>query len=282
MNGSRNRADDRLETWRRATALPVPSFTPPRPRHRPRAAVLIAIGAILVATLVAGLVVGGYLARPRGPFPPGQIPATVARAIAAAPGIEYTLAITSRQGAVALGLHSTGRIDFQHGRFSGTADRGAGQFMLLFGGPQSGAAVVADGLFIQTEGGPWERIPDPKSPLDLLVDPVRLSTTVEHWLTASRIDPAVRTAPCGTETCQVVMVTVSPQALFDLAGDLMDRVDHGTPPPDLGPIDVDLTIDPSGFPVRMETHVTAGPTTTDVTLDLVRMDPAPSIGPPIP
>jgi hypothetical protein len=41
-------------------------------------------------------------------------------------------------------------------------------------------------------------------------------------------------------------------------------------------------IDPSGFPVRMETVVAAGQTTTAVTLQLSRLEPAPTITPPIP
>ena len=293
MNGSGNRADERLETWLRATALPVPSFTPHRSRHRPRAAVLLGIGAILVGALVAGLVAGGYLTRPHGPFPPAEIPTAVARAIKTAPGLRYslTVGVDFGNGAVSppspdgledetLHTKSSGEIDLQRGRFTGTADAGAVP-MIMFGGPRSGAVVLADGLYVQTEGGPWQRIDEPSTPLNHLVDPAWLSAAVERWLAASRIDPAVRTVPCGTETCQVVAVTVPPQTLYDLAAGLMGGA-YGTPPSDLGPIDVDLTIDPSGFPVRMETHVTAGPTTTDVTLDLVRLDPAPSITPPIP
>lgn len=293
MNTPARRADDRLESWLRATALPVPPFTPHRSRHHPRATVLLGIGAILVGALVAGLAAGGYLNRPHGPFAPAEIPTAVARAIKAAPGLRYALTVGVDFGDVAAGspvpdglegqtlrTESSGEIDLQRGRFKGTADGGAIP-MIMFGGPRSGAVVLADGLYVQTEGGPWERILDPKSPIDHLVDPAWLSTAIERWLAASRIDPAVRTVPCGTETCQVVAVTVPPQTLYDLAAGLMGSA-YGTPPSDLGPIDVDLFIDPSGFPVRMETHVTAGPTTTNVTLDLVRLDPAPAITPPIP
>jgi hypothetical protein len=152
--------------------------------------------------------------------------------------------------------------------------------MLLFGGPQSGGAVVADGLFVQSEGGPWERVPNPRSPLDKLTDPVGLATAIQAWIASSRVDTAVRFAPCGTQICQVVRLTVPPRAIFDLARYVMGTM--GTPPPDLGPFDVDLSVDSSGFPVHVAAQVTAGATTTAVTLDLVRLDAAPSITPPIP
>lgn len=280
MNTPDRRAEDLMESWMRATAMPVPAFVRRASRRRPRAAVLIALAIILAGMMVGVLAIGAYLAAPRGPIPPADLVSRAVKAIASAPGIDYTLGITTNENAGAVGLHSTGRIDFQHGRFAGTADRGAASLMLLFGGPQSGGAVVADGLFVQTEGGPWERIPDPRSPLDKLTDPAGLATAIQGWIASSRVDSAVRFAPCGTQTCQVVRLTVPPRALFDLAGYVMGTT--GTPPPDLGPFDVDLSVDPSGFPVRVETEVTAGDTTTAITLDLVRLDPAPSITPPIP
>ena len=281
MTESKGRADALLENWLTATARPVPAFVPYASRRRPRVTVFVVVAVIVAGTVVGGLVIGGVLDRSREPIPPAELPATVIHAIATAPGIEYSLAISSRQGSGDLGLGSTGRIDLQHGRFSGTADSGAAPFMLLFGGPKSGAAVVADGLYVQTEGGPWERIAVRNPALDHLMDPIWLSTAVDRWMGSSRIDPAVRFAPCGQGTCQIVTVAVPPAALYRLAADLMGA-DVGTPPPDLGPIDVELSIDRSGFPVQVTTQVTAGPTTTALTLDLVRLDPAPSITPPIP
>jgi hypothetical protein len=237
---------------------------------------------IVAIALLGAVLVGGLLDRSRGPVPPAELAATAARAIASAPGVSYALTISSREGADTIGLDARGSIDFQHRRFSGTADGGSGgPFMLLFGGPQSGAAIVADGLYVQTEGGPWERISEPNTALDHLTDSTWLSMTIKRWLAASRIDPAMRLAPCGNVTCQVVMVTVPPQALYQLTSDLVGG-NVQEPPSDLGPIDAELSIDPSGFPIRLSTQVTAGPTTTTLTLDLVRLDPAPSITPPIP
>lgn len=280
MNTPDRRAEDLMESWMRATAKPVPSFVRRASRRRPRAAVWIGLAVILAGMMVGVLAIGAYLAAPRGPIAPADLLSRAVKAIGSAPGIDYTLGITTSENVGPMGLHSTGRIDFLHGRFSGTADRGAAPFMLLFGGPQSGAVVVADGLFVQTEGGPWERIPNPSSPLDKLTDPVGLATAIQAWIASTRIDSAVRFAPCGTQTCQIVRLTVPPRALFDLAGYVMGTM--GTPPPDLGPFDVDLSVDPSGFPVRVAAQVTAGATTTAVTLDLVRLDAAPSITPPIP
>ena len=45
---------------------------------------------------------------------------------------------------------------------------------------------------------------------------------------------------------------------------------------------IDLLIDSSGFPVRMDTTLKAGSTTTPIGLDLARLDPVPAISPPIP
>jgi hypothetical protein len=280
MNMPDRRAEDLIEAWMRATAKPVPAFVPRTSRRRWPAAALIAVGFILAAMTVGVVAIGAYLTVPRGPIAPADLLSRAVDAVRSAPGLEYTVAITTNEAGGGGGLRSTGRIDFQHGRFSGAADPGTASYMLLFGGPQSGGAVVADGLFVQSEGGPWERIPDPRSPLDKLTDPVGLATAIQAWIASSGVDTAVRFAPCGTQTCQLARLTVPPRALFDLAGYVIETT--GTPPPDLGPFDVDLLVDPSGFPVRMETRVTAGATTTVIALDLVRLDPAPSITAPIP
>jgi hypothetical protein len=53
-------------------------------------------------------------------------------------------------------------------------------------------------------------------------------------------------------------------------------------PPDLQPVEVDLYVHPSGFPVQLDTRLVAGATITTVRLKLARLDPAPAIAPPIP
>jgi len=41
-------------------------------------------------------------------------------------------------------------------------------------------------------------------------------------------------------------------------------------------------VDGTGFPVLLETRLSAGTTTTQIALRLTRVDPAPAIAPPIP
>ena len=282
MSAPSDQADRLLATWLNATARPIPSFVPRRSRSRPRAATYLAIGVIIAVALLGAVLIGGLLERSRGPVPPAELAATAVEALASAPGVSYALTISSRDESGTMGLDARGSIDFQHRRFSGVADAGAGQFMLLFGGPQSGAAIVADGLYVQTEGGPWERISKPNAVLDHLTDSTWLSTALERWLASSRIDPG-STALCAMRDrdmpgrCRHRPTAALDQLTADLVGGNVTE-----PPPDLGLIDAALSIDPSGFPVRLATQVTAGGTTTALTLDLVRLDPAPSITPPIP
>lgn len=209
---------------------------------------------------------------------------SAAQAIAIAPGIGYTLSISTNfgDGGGRGGIASNGLIDFETRRFSGTADAGAaGGFMLLFGGPTRGAVIIADGLFVQTERGPWEAQPPARTTmLDPFLDRAGLSRVVATAFAASRIDPAVRTAPCGAEMCRVIGLVLPPAALVSLSayatgGNFQEL------PRDLGPVAVDLYLDGSGFPVRMQTRLTAGPAVTTVSLLLSRLDPAPAIAPPI-
>ena len=205
--------------------------------------------------------------------------ASALNAIATAPGVRYSLSIDSGLNG---GIDSKGEIDFEGGRFSGTADGGAaGASMLLSGGPTHGAVILADGLFVKTEEGPWERQPDETPFFHPLIDRTGLSKALATSFGASQIDPAVRVAPCGAETCQVVGLGLPQGALVGLASFVFaERASE--PPPDLAPVTLDLYMDPSGFPVRMETRITAGPTVTTVTLQLARLDPPPLIAPPIP
>ena len=153
--------------------------------------------------------------------------------------------------------------------------------MLMFGGPTHGALILADGLFVKTEGGPWERQPDETAFFHPLIDRTGLSKALAAAFGASQIDPVVRVAPCGAETCQVIGLVPPPVALNGLSsfvfGDGASEM-----PPDLAPVPIDLFLDRSGFPVRMETRITAGTTVTTVTLQLARLAPPPMIAPPIP
>jgi hypothetical protein len=215
------------------------------------------------------------------PAPPAKVAASAAQALATTPGIHYTLKASVDYGNPVIGhLDSSGDIDFDHHRFSGIAD-GEGGPMLLFGGPSSGAVIVADGLYVRSGADAWEHAADPKSPLDNLTDPAMLSDALARWVAASKVDPTIRTAPCGTQRCQIVRLAVPKAALAGLLAYVTGQ-ETTTLPDDLAPMSVDLAIDASGFPVRMETKVTAGDTTTTVTLVLTRLDPAPTITAPMP
>jgi hypothetical protein len=285
MNAPRSRADDQLEAWTQATTRPVPVFAA-RPERRRRSSVLTLVG--IMAVVIVGLVAGAYIVGGRDGTQtqdPAQLAASAAAGIATAPGVGYSFSIATKfgDGSGTLGIRSDGKIDFERRRFSGTADGGApGATMLMFGGPNSGAVIIADGTFVKTEAGPWERQPDlATTDLDPFMDGARMSETVASVFAASRIDPAIRVAPCGAVTCQVVGMTLPPAALASLASATFGER-ASAPPPDLIPAEMDLYVDPSGFPVRMETRLTAGTTVTTVALQLTRLDPPPAIAPPIP
>ena len=173
-------------------------------------------------------------------------------------------------------------IDFAKGRFSGMADGGGGGApMLLFGGPSNGRVIIADGLFVQTEEQPWVHVADASSQLDVFTDRVRLSQAFRSIIESSVIDGGIRFEPCGAESCRVILLTARPKALFD-AESLILGVTDQVPPADFEPTTIQLLIEPSsGFPVRIDTTLMAGLTTTRVTLELERLAPVPSISPPI-
>jgi hypothetical protein len=204
-------------------------------------------------------------------------------AIAGAPGLGYRLTIESNNAGGAQGLASSGEIDLQRNRFAGSADPGGAASMLLFGGPDHGSVVLADGLFVQTEGGPWEAVPiENAAPLRPFVDPAALSMAVAGALEQAQIDPDARTESCAAGTCQVVSLLLPPQVTSDLAG-LVSGGQAEPPPADLRPIEAELWLDPeTGFPVRLAAQALAGPTTTRLVLDLERLDPPPSIDAPVP
>ena len=153
--------------------------------------------------------------------------------------------------------------------------------MSLFGGPSSGGVIVADGLFVQTEGQPWVRVPDGNPQLQAFLDPVRLSRAMQAVLDSSAVDPAIRSKPCGNETCRVITLSAPPNVLFDAEASLLGFSGQ-SPPADFGPTTIELLIDPSGFPIRMDTTLIAGSTSTPIGLELARLDPVPTISPPIP
>ena len=285
MTAPRNRSDELLEAWTRATARPIPAFVG-QTRHPRRltwvALVAIAIVIILGAVLGA-LAIGNCLHQSHDQDPPAQLAAAAVQAVATAPGVRYSLTIDTHYVEGTLSLDSSGVIDFQQHRFSGTADGGGGSAsMLLFGGPSAGAVIVADGLFVQTEGRPWVHVPQMDPQLGPFMDRVALSNTLRTIVDSSVIDPAVQFAPCGTETCRVLAMSTPAKALFD-AGTLLEGPTGQAPPHDLGTTDIKLLVDPSsGFPVRMDTSITAGLTTTVLSLQLTRLDPVPSIAPPVP
>jgi hypothetical protein len=238
----------------------------------------------LVLVVLATLAIGAFVQKQRDSIPSTKLADSAARAIAAAPGVQFKFTISTKDGAGnGIGTNAAGVIDFSRRRFSGTADGGSsGAPMLLFGGPSRGAVIVADGLFVQTEGQPWVHVQDSNPQLDALMDPGRLSRAFQDVLDSSAIDPAIRFTPCGAESCRMITLSAPPQALFD-AETLLFGSSGQTPPADFGPTTVELLIDPSsGFPVGMDTTLKAGSTTTQVSLELARLDPAPSVSPPIP
>ena len=282
MNAPKTRADDSLDAWARATARPVPVFTPvPKRRSWARAAALVVVGAAIAVGLIAGGLVMGTPAELKTKEP-GSVAAAAAEAIATAPGVRYELSISARYPDGTLGIDSEGAIDFETRRFSGSARNSAGsQSMLFFGGPDSGSMIIANGLFVRTGTGPWERQPDQATPLDAFLDRAALSRAVASAFAESEVDHAIHVAPCGSETCQVIGMTVRPTILARLALAIFgDRLSG--PAPDLVPTPMDLYVDGSGFPVLLETRLTAGTTVTSVTLRLTRVEPAPAIEPPIP
>jgi hypothetical protein len=286
MTTPNSRADDRIAAWAAATGRPIPAFVRRRSRRRGgRVAILAAVTVLLLAGIVAGTVLTGSSHRTTSleTAPSADLALTAARAIATAPGVEYELDVQVTYDSQTTGIRSFGKIDFQHGRFSGTANDGHTRTgMLLFGGPTNGAVVKADGLFVQTEGDPWVAVPEASSQLDAFMQSAHLSDAFVAALDASSIDPEIRSAKCGVATCRLVTVDLPASALFALETALFgDSVSQ--PPTDLGPIVVELLIDPTtGFLASLETHARAGTTPIYITLELTRLDPAPAISPPIP
>jgi hypothetical protein len=203
-------------------------------------------------------------------------------ALAEAPGLAYQLSVEVNEAGGLQGLASSGLIDLQAKRFSGTADGGRAASMLMFGGPTRGSVVLADGLFVQTEGGPWEAVPiENATQLQAFTDPDAIGRAVAAAIEGAEIDPGIRTESCGSAACQVVNLIVPPQAASAFIGELLGQ--EVPPPGDLLPIEAELWLDPeTGFPTHVVVQGLAGGTTTRIDLDLERLDPQPAIAPPIP
>ena len=238
--------------------------------------------ALVLVTVVGALALAGFFNAPRPTRESAELVRMAPAALAEARGVGYRLSVESGDAGGLLGLDSSGLIDFESQRFAGSADRGRGASMLLFGGPDSGSVVLADGLFVQSAGGPWERVPlENAAQLRSFLDPSTVAAAVGGALQRAEIDPAARTESCEAGTCQVVNMILPPAAVSDFAIQMFGQAEP--PPPDLLPLEAELWLDAeSGFPVRTALQAAAGGTTTRIVLDLERLDPPPAIDPPAP
>jgi hypothetical protein len=285
MTTPRNRSDALIERWTDATVRPTPEFRGVSSRRRsPRRLVflVLALVALVVVVGLGTLAIGTFVQKPREDIPSAVLVKSAVAAVATAPGVRFTLKISTAFDYGTQQTDTTGVIDFAHGRFSGTAGGGGGGApMLLFGGPSSGAAILADGLYVMSDSEPWARVPDSNAQLEAFMDPVRVSRAFRTVIDSSLIGDAVRFAPCGNTSCRVVSLSAPPAALFD-AEAVMLGPSGQTPPPDFGAATIEALSDPSGCPVAIETVLKAGSTVTNVALELERLEPAPAITPPIP
>jgi hypothetical protein len=255
-----------------------------RPQRPPIGGVVLGVVAlVLIGGIVGALALGVFSTTSEPTRSAEDLVRMAPDAIAGAPGLGYRLSIETNDAGGGQGLASSGEIDLRGNRFAGSADRGGAASMLLFGGPDRGSVVLADGLFVQTEGGPWEAVPiENATPLRPFVDPAVLSTAVAGALGQAQIDPEVRTESCGAGTCQVVSLLLPPRVTSDLAA-FVSGGQAEPPPADLRPIEAELWLDSeTGFPARLAAQALAGPTMTRLVLDLERLDPPPSIDAPVP
>ncbi|HEX6869104.1 MAG TPA: hypothetical protein VF119_09885 [Candidatus Limnocylindrales bacterium] len=285
MTTPNGRADDRLAAWTAATDRPTPSFRrgPTKRGGRLRPVLLVLVVIVLLGAAVGTFVVVGGRGRSGETASPADLTTGAIQALATAPGIEYRMSLgVDYGGGDRQGIDSTGTVDYTTGRFSGTADSGGGPFMLLFGGPRSGAVVIADGRFVKTEDGPWEQVEDVPTPFDRLLDRSAFSTALRLGLEGARFDPAIGSVPCQAAACRSVTMIVPPAGFAAVMRSLFGESATAIPA-DLTPIGVVLHIDAeSGFLRHLEARGTAGTSVTVVTLDLARLDQPPSIVRPIP
>jgi hypothetical protein len=201
---------------------------------------LAAVGAVLVVGVVVGvLVVAGFFSSPAGTRSSAELAAMTPEALAESPGLAYDLSIEVSEVGALQGFNSSGLIDLQGQRFSGIADKARGAAMLLAGGPGRGSLVLADGLFVQADGEPWEAFPrENAGPLSAFLDPNVIVTAVGAAIERAEVDQAIRTESCGVETCQVVRLHLPPETASDVA--VLYTGQLQPPPPDLLPIEAEL------------------------------------------
>ena len=202
----------------------LPFMQGDQPHRSPISGVVLAVlgVVVLVIVLIGALVVGGFLDSPAPTRGPAELARLTPDALAEAPGLGYDLSIEVGGGGALMGLDSSGLIDLQAGRFAGSADRGQAASMLLFGGPDSGSVVLADGLFVQAEDGPWEAVPPANAAqLAAFLDPASIGTLARLAIEGAEIDPATRTTQCGSEACRVVGLTLPTQAIGLVVGQLI-------------------------------------------------------------
>ena len=286
MRETPNGVGGSTEATSRAADPPASPITPGPPKHRSWKWVvaLAGLGLVLLVGIVVGtLTLGGFF----NPSDVGRSSADIVRmapdAVATAPGVRYQLSIEAQAVGGIQGFDVSGLIDLRAGRFAGDADSGRGAVMLLFGGPRAGSLVLADGLFIHTEDGPWEAVPiENAAELRPFVDPATLARAMSRAIDLARLDPVVRTIPCAIGMCQVVGLQLPATILGDLTALLLGG-DGQPPPKNMQPIVAELWLDSeTGFPAHLEARVVAGTTTTRVVLDLERLDPPPLIDAPVP
>jgi hypothetical protein len=247
------------------------------PPDRPWLKAIGAVGLGLVV-LVGILAVGGFFTPSDAGRPPAEILGMAPDAVATAPGVRFRLSMESEEPGGIQGQNVSGLIDLQAGRFAGDADSGRAALMLLFGGPQRGSLVLTDGLFIRSDGGPWEAVPvEDAARLRPFLDPAKLAQALQRSIDLARIDPTVRATECAIGSCLVVGLELPPMITTDLTALMIGE--PGQPPPnDLRPIAAELWLDPeTGFPVRLAVRIVAGAATTNLVLDLERLDPPPPI-----
>ena len=253
-------------------------------QRRPFTRIALAVGGLTVVVVIfaGALALAGLFNAPGPTGNPVELIRMVPEALTDAPGLGYRLSVESGDAGGRLGLDSSGQIDFQSNRFAGTADRGRGASMLLFGGPARGSVVLTEGLFVQADGGPWEAAPvENAAQLRPFLDPATVAAAVGGALQRAEIDSAVRTESCDIGKCHVINLLLPARAVSDFAGHMLGQSEP--PPPDLLPIETELWLDPeTGFPVRTALQAIAGGTTTQIVLDLERLDSPPAIEQPAP
>lgn len=219
------------------------------------------------------------------PDPPSSVLATAIDNLANAPAVRWDLTAGYRTDDYqVIAVHSTGTIDFDHGRVGADADGGRVDWsMFFFGGPTSGSIVIADGLFVRDQSGVWERIPDGKVPTDWVFNAGGRAHALRNALARATIGSALRAAPCGTTTCQVVLVTLPASAMSEFRATLTGKGSFDPMPPRVSDVTGELFIDPStSYLRRVDATFTAGNTTWLITLSLDTLPQAPEIVAPIP